>query len=162
MKLPSAQALAALLCVLWGLAFVVQRVGLRDSGPLWFSAGRAGLGAAALLPALWIGGRLDARGHLLALALGLTNVAAFFALQAAGLAHVESGPAAAIVYLQPLIVIALAHGVLGERASRRRIVGAVEAHDPEAAKAEIEAVMGRHHGFVLGLYSQTSPDGAAR
>jgi len=125
MKLPSAQALAALLCVLWGLAFVVQRVGLRDSGPLWFSAGRAGLGAAALLPALWIGGRLDARGHLLALALGLTNVAAFFALQAAGLAHVESGPAAAIVYLQPLIVIALAHGVLGERASRRRIVGAV-------------------------------------
>lgn len=46
--------------------------------------------------------------------------------------------------------------------SHRRIVEAIEAHDPGAAKREIEEVMGRHHGFVLGLYQQLSPDGSAQ
>ena len=46
--------------------------------------------------------------------------------------------------------------------SHRRIVAAIEAHDPEAARHEIEAIMGRHHGFVLGLYAQAAPDGSAQ
>ena len=38
--------LAAVLCVTWGLMFVVQRVALEESPPLWVAAGRASVGGA--------------------------------------------------------------------------------------------------------------------
>lgn len=43
--------------------------------------------------------------------------------------------------------------------SHRRIVAAVERGDPVAARTEMEAIMTRHHQFVLGLYA-AEPDGA--
>ena len=45
--------------------------------------------------------------------------------------------------------------------SHRRVAAAVEAGDPDLARAELLAIMTRHHDFVLGLYAAPTPaDGA--
>jgi drug/metabolite transporter (DMT)-like permease len=141
--------LATLLCVLWSLAFVIQRIGLRDADPLWFAAGRAVISALALAPALVLGAPLGRRGHALAIALGATNVAGFFGLQIAGLAHVESGPAAAIIYLQPLMVIVLAALLLGEPLTARRTAGALVALAGVAVVGGREVLDGSPGGTAL-------------
>jgi drug/metabolite transporter (DMT)-like permease len=146
MSRPHPALLATLLCVLWSLAFVVQRIGLRDADPLWFAAGRVAISGLALAPALLLGAKLGRRGHALAVLLGATNVAGFFGLQIAGLAHVESGPAAAMIYLQPLMVIVLAALLLGEPLTARRATGAL------VALAGVVVVGGREvvHGSTTG------------
>jgi len=107
------------------MTFVVQKVGLRASGPAWFAAGRVVIAAAVLLPAVGSLRRLDARGHAFLIALALTNVAGFLAFQLAGLSRVEAGTAATIVYAQPLLVLLGARWFLGERASRAGVAGAI-------------------------------------
>ena len=123
--LTSAPALAGTLCVVWALTFVVQRVGLEHSEPLWFAAGRVTVGALVLAPLLWVAAPLRGRGLALALVLGVLQIAAFTGLQVSGLATVGAGPAATIVYTQPLLVLLGARLVLGEPLKRRRLAGAL-------------------------------------
>ena len=42
--------IAAILCTTWGLMFIVQRLALEESPPLWVAAGRASVAAVVLLP----------------------------------------------------------------------------------------------------------------
>jgi O-acetylserine/cysteine efflux transporter len=114
--------LAVVLCALWGTQFIVQRLALEDAAPLWVGAGRATVAAVVLLP---LAGRLRGlgrRGRLTVLALGIANQTAFVGLQVAGLRTVGAGPAAAILYLQPVLVLLAAGPVLGERLTARRAV----------------------------------------
>jgi drug/metabolite transporter (DMT)-like permease len=53
----NANLLLLLAAVIWGFAFVAQRVGMRYVGPLTFNGIRFALGAAALVPLLWWGRR---------------------------------------------------------------------------------------------------------
>src|SRR3954454_10183144 len=103
--------------------FVVQRVALEVAPPLWVGALRVGIAALALLP---LSGRLRDAGRRtirLCVILGFTNQVGFIGLQVAGLRTVAAGPAAAIVYLQPVLVVLASGPFLGERLTARRLVG---------------------------------------
>src|SRR4051812_13038958 len=105
--------------------FVVQRVALEVAPPLWVGALRVGIAALALLP---LSGRLRDAGRRtirLCVILGFTNQVGFIGLQVAGLRTVAAGPAAAIVYLQPVLVVLASGPFLGERLTTRRLAGAL-------------------------------------
>jgi drug/metabolite transporter (DMT)-like permease len=114
------------LCLLWGLAFVVFHLGLQQVPPLTFSAARAvvaGLGMAAYLmlagqpwPRLW-------HSHFTAMLLGASNVAAFWALQNLALLRISPGETAILVYLQPLLVAVGARLFLAETLIPRQLLG---------------------------------------
>jgi drug/metabolite transporter (DMT)-like permease len=152
LRLPTSTAVVAgTLCVVWGMTFVVQRIGLRASGALWFAADRSVVAAVVLAPALvWARG-LGWRGHALALALGGANVSAFLGLQVAGLQKVGAGPAATLVYTQPILVVVMAHLLLGERATRRRLVGAAVGFAGVAVVGLRELSVGSPSGVALLL-----------
>jgi O-acetylserine/cysteine efflux transporter len=124
-RLQDTRVLAVVLCVTWGLMFVVQRVALEVSGPLWVAAGRASIGGVVLLAFAGTLRDLGRRGLAIAVVLGVTNQFAFLGLQVAGLRTVEAGPAAAIIYLQPVLVVLGSSPLLGERLTPRRLAGAL-------------------------------------
>lgn len=137
--------------MVWGVTFIAQRSGLEHSGPLWFAAVRVAIGALVLAPLLVIAPRLDRRGHGVALVLGLTQVAAFTALQVGGLATVGAGPAAAIIYTQPLIVLIGARVALHEPLTARRIAGALLGFAGVALVSARELSLGSRTGAFLLL-----------
>ena len=147
----SSPAVAAALTLMWSLSFVVTKIGLRDSGPLWFAAGRAWVAAVAMVPWLPAVRPWRLRDHLVAVSLGATNVAGLFGLQVAGLDRTEAGSAAAIIYVQPLLVIAGARFLLGERIGRRRLLGAGLALAGVAVVGIREASFGSPIGLALLL-----------
>jgi drug/metabolite transporter (DMT)-like permease len=119
------RVLAAVLCTVWGSAFIVQRLALEVSPPLWVAALRLTVAALVVLP---FAGRLrglSRRGVAVVCVLGVANQAGFIGLQVAGLNTVGAGPAAAIVYLQPVLVVLAAGPLLGERLTARRLAGAL-------------------------------------
>ena len=138
---PHSALLAGALCLIWALTFIAQRTGLRDAGPLWIAAGRTVIGALALAPALR---PLSATGWKVAAGLAMTSVVGFVGLQLVGLEEIGAGPAAAIIYTQPVLVAVGAHLWLGERMNGMRAAGAVigllgvvvvSAHELSAASA---------------------------
>jgi drug/metabolite transporter (DMT)-like permease len=117
-------ALVALLCLLWALTFIVQRSVLdSEIEPLWLAAGRSLLAAALLAPLLWRRPRLDAKGWRIAALLGMTNIVGFTGGQMLGLAEVGAGPAAAIIYVQPVLVTLGAWLFLRESLTAGRMLG---------------------------------------
>jgi len=46
--------------------------------------------------------------------------------------------------------------------SHRRVTAAIEAGDPDLARAELHAIMGRNHDIVLGLYAAPAAAGEGR
>ena len=116
------KAMIASLCLIWALTFIAQRTALRDAPPLWIAAGRTIIGALALS---WALGRLSARGWRIAGGLALTNIVGFVGLQLVGLKAIGAGPAAAIIYTQPVLVAIGGHLWLGERLTRSRAAGVV-------------------------------------
>lgn len=124
-RLQDTRVLAIVLCVTWGLMFVVQRIALEVAPPIWVAAGRAGVAAIVLLPFAGRVRELGRHGFGIAALLGITNQFAFLGLQVAGLRTVEAGPAAAIIYLQPVLVVVASSPLLGERLTPRRLAGAL-------------------------------------
>jgi drug/metabolite transporter (DMT)-like permease len=124
-RVADTRLMAVVLCALWGTQFVVQRLALEDAAPSWVAAGRASVAALFLLP---LAGRLRGlrrRGLATVLVLGIANQAAFVGLQVAGLRTVGAGPAAAIIYLQPVLVLLAAGPALGERLTARKLVASL-------------------------------------
>jgi drug/metabolite transporter (DMT)-like permease len=124
-RLEDTRLLAVALCVTWGVMFVVQRVALEVAGPLWVAAGRCTVAAVVLLAFAGTLRQLGRRGLAIAVVLGLTTQFGFLGLQVAGLRTVEAGPAAAIIYLQPVLVVLASSPFLGERLTPRRLAGAL-------------------------------------
>ena len=124
-RLRDTRVLAVVLCLTWGLMFVVQRLALEVAPPIWVAAGRAGVAAIVLLPFAGRLRELSRHGLGIAAVLGITNQFAFLGLQVAGLRTVEAGPAAAIIYLQPVLVVVASSPLLGERRTPRRLAGAL-------------------------------------
>jgi O-acetylserine/cysteine efflux transporter len=141
-RLDDTRVIAAVLCAIWGSVFVVQRLALQAAPAVWVAGGRAVIAALVLLP---LAGRMRAlsrRGLVLAGMLGITNQFAFIGLQVAGLQSVGAGPAAAIIYVQPVLVVLASAPLLGERLTARRLnaallgfagVAVVGLHQAEAA-----------------------------
>jgi drug/metabolite transporter (DMT)-like permease len=123
-RLDDTRVIATVLCVTWGVMFVVQRVALEVAPPLWVAAGRAVVAAVVLLALAPRLRTLSRRGVGIVLLLGLTNQFLFVGLQVAGLRDVEAGPAAAIIYLQPVLVVLASGPILGEQLTPKRLFGA--------------------------------------
>ncbi|WP_370250612.1 DMT family transporter [Nocardioides sp.] len=117
---------ALLTCVApiaWGTTYLVAQEALPADRPLFSAAVRA-LPAGLLL--LAVTRRLPPRGwRLRALVLALTTVGAFFPLIFLAAAGLPSGLAATVQAASPLAVMALAAALLGERATRARLGGAL-------------------------------------
>ena len=83
-RLDDTRVLAVVLCVIWGLMFVIQRIALEVAPPLWVAAGRASLGALVLLAfAVSLRG-LSRRGLVRALAAGAGLAGEVFAFAVTG------------------------------------------------------------------------------
>ena len=110
-KTLKAELLLALAAVIWGLAFVAQRVGMEHVGPFTYNGVRFVLGALALLPLLWINRRLippvGSRDWRPILAGGLLAGLILFAgasLQQVGIVYTTAGKAGFITGLYVVIV----------------------------------------------------------
>jgi drug/metabolite transporter (DMT)-like permease len=109
-----ADGLMLLAALIWGGAFVAQRVGIEHVGPLTFNGVRFALGALTLLPLLWVakssGLRSDGRpgwtARLNLLGGGFAGVVLFGAasLQQVGLVYTTAGKAGFITGLYVILV----------------------------------------------------------
>lgn len=114
------------LCLIWGFAFVVLRLGLRDASPLTFTTMRASVGGLALAAYLLASGRpfpADRRTQATALVMGVTNVAGFWGLQSLAILRITPGETAILIYVQPLLVALGAWLFLDEALSLLTAVG---------------------------------------
>jgi drug/metabolite transporter (DMT)-like permease len=119
-----ADLLLLVTALIWGAAFVAQRVGMEHVGPMTFNGVRFALGGLALTPLIWRGGRMgDGAGAMVHGATGWTYVwagalagAALFAgatLQQVGIVYTTAGKAGFItglyVVIVPLLGLPLGH-----------------------------------------------------
>lgn len=122
-------ALVGVLILAWSSTFTAMKVGLEDAPPMLFAGLRCliGGGVMALLAGHRHGGpglREHARAYLL---LTLFNVLGFLGLQTFAINELPSGLGGVLIYLQPVLTAMLAGPLLGEWASRVRLLGAVVA-----------------------------------
>lgn len=106
-----AELLLLLAAVIWGFAFVAQRVGMDHVGPFTYNGVRFLLGALSLLPLLWFGrrsiGAVGAGGWRPTVGGGLLAGLILFAgasLQQIGIVHTTAGKAGFITGLYVVIV----------------------------------------------------------
>jgi O-acetylserine/cysteine efflux transporter len=112
-----------LVAVIWGIAFVVSKVGLESFTPPQLTALRFIVAAAA---AIWLP-RPKIPWFML-VAIGLTIFTGQFLLQFFGIANgMPAGLTAVVSQTQALFTVLLAVVVLGDRPNRRQIVGMVTA-----------------------------------
>ena len=130
-RILKAELLLLLTALIWGFAFVAQRMGMDHVGPLTYNAARFWLGALSLLPLVWLmqrrtpaatqtrSWRSAVGGGLLAGLLLFTGAT----LQQIGIVHTTAGKAGFITGLYVVIVPAL--GMLwGQQASWSAWAGA--------------------------------------
>lgn len=118
MKKGSSGPLAALVAMvfIWGYAWVVNKIALRYSDPLDFSAWRVGVGCAVLFALVKLrGGRLTLASQRMAILLGLLQVAVFVALTQLALALAGPGKTSVLVFTMPFWMIVFAHFILHEK-----------------------------------------------
>lgn len=110
-KTLKAELLLLLAAVIWGFAFVAQRVGMEHVGPFTYNGARFLLGALSLLPLLWLGRRSAAPvgpggrrsilgGSLLAGSILFVGAS----LQQVGIVHTTAGKAGFITGLYVVFV----------------------------------------------------------
>jgi O-acetylserine/cysteine efflux transporter len=133
--------LALVVAICWAVNFVVIDIGLELFPPLLFAALRFGLIA---FPAVFFVPRPDVR-WLAVVAVGLLICVGQFGLLFVAMnMGLPAGLASVIAPLQPVFTIPLAAVALGERPSRRQVVGVT------LAAAGIGAIAaGRAHGVPL-------------
>ena len=120
--------IAAFLAVylIWGSTYLAIRVAIETIPPLWYATMRIGLGAAILFGVLAAMGQLKwpTRHDLpLVISVAVIMMATYTVLMHLALQYVEAGRAALLGYITPLWVVPAAYLFLGERPSRRRLVG---------------------------------------
>ncbi len=116
-----------LLALVWGLAFFLTEICLRDLGPATLAFGRVATAALGLLPLVALTGRRlpGRRVDWAPLAvMGLINNALPFSLIMWGQTHIDSGLASILNATTPLFTFVLAHFLTAdERMSRRGMLG---------------------------------------
>lgn len=112
-------ALATLVAVIWGVAFVVSKAGLESFSPPQLTALRF---AIAAIPALWLA-RPQISWSLL-IGIGLTIFTGQFLLQFFGIAAgMPAGLTAVVVQMQALFTVLFAALVIGDRPTTQQVVG---------------------------------------
>jgi drug/metabolite transporter (DMT)-like permease len=104
------------LSLIWGYTWVLAKQGLAYAPPFAFAAERCVGGALALLLALKLMGRpLRLVAPWTTLAIGLTQVAGFMALQTWALVEGGPGKTAVLIFTMPIWTLLMAWPILGER-----------------------------------------------
>ena len=119
-------ALLALVVLAWGTSWPVTKMVVREMSPLWSTALRCAIAAAALALLLWARGEfiIPKRGDLpVVLSTSLLHMVAYSALVAAGLQFVPAGRAIVLGYTTPLWVAIGARLLLSEEVTKKRAVG---------------------------------------
>jgi drug/metabolite transporter (DMT)-like permease len=125
----SARAAAAMLVIVvvaWGTNWPVTKMIVHDIPPLWSTASRCAIAAAAVVPLLWATGNfiIPKRGDMgVVLSTALLHMAGFSALVAAGLQFVPAGRAIVLGYTTPIWVAIGARIFLSEAITPKRAVG---------------------------------------
>ncbi len=117
---PRHVAIAVLVATIWGVNFVVIKVGLRDFPPLFFSALRF---LAAAVPALWFVGRPKVAWKwvvAVALALGVAKFGLLFVGMAAGM---PAGLSSLVLQSQVFFTVLFAAVLLRERPRPVQVLG---------------------------------------
>jgi drug/metabolite transporter (DMT)-like permease len=176
MKLTSRNAnlLLMLAAVIWGFAFVAQRVGMRFVGPLTFNGVRFALGAVALAPLLMWGpktGTAPGPGHRsLVLKVGLIAGVVLFlgaTLQQYGVVYTTAGKAGFITGLY-VVFVPLLGLLVGQKTGRFVWAGALIAAaglyllsakgivgiDPGDGLVLLSALFWATHVLVIGKLSR--------
>ena len=110
----------------YGGLWPVSRIALEFTPPFWYAAIRISIGAVILFGILLATGKLKlpTRHDLpLVLSVGIFMMAIYTLLMHVALLYVEAGRAALLGYTTPLWVLPAAYLFLGERPSRRRLLG---------------------------------------
>lgn len=118
----------ALVVACWGLTWPVHKAILETLPPLWLVALRNAIGAAALFALVIARGRLVApsRADLpILFSITLLHIVGFSLLMNFGLQRVSTGRSVVLAYTTPLWVTPGAALFLGERVTRRRMVGVI-------------------------------------
>jgi drug/metabolite transporter (DMT)-like permease len=121
-----AAALLVIVVVAWGTNWPVTKMIVHDMSPLWSTAMRCAVAAAAIVPLLWATGNfiIPRRGDVpVVLSTGLLHMAAFSALVAFGLQFVPAGRAIVLGYTTPIWVAVGGRIFLSEAITRRRGAG---------------------------------------
>jgi drug/metabolite transporter (DMT)-like permease len=102
---------------LWASAYVPSKIGVLESGPLWFLVVRfATAGLIALVIARALGARFPMTGRtwLLVVAIGVFNNAIYLGCTYEALRHLASGVGAILASLNPLLLVLVAPFALRE------------------------------------------------
>lgn len=111
-----APAALALLCLIWGLTWVVAKVALGYAPPLALAATRCVGGAIALICVTRASGRrLSLVAPWQTLMIALTQVTGFMGFQTWALVEGGPGKTAVLIFTMPIWMLLLARPVLGER-----------------------------------------------
>jgi drug/metabolite transporter (DMT)-like permease len=116
----------AVVVACWGLTWPVHKAILETLPPLWLVALRNAIGAAALFALMLARGRLvlPARADLpIMVSITLLHIVGFSLLMNYGLQRVSTGRSVVLAYTTPLWVTPGAALFLGERVTRRRLLG---------------------------------------
>ena len=146
--------------VLLSSAWPITKVALaQGAGPLWFAAGRAGFSSLVAFAVLGVAGRLAVPGRRdwpAVFAVGLLQLAAFFAFAHEAVRFVPAGRTAILCNVTTIFVVPLSVLVLHEAISWRRwmaallgVAGAVVLMGPWAIDWEAPGVL-TGHLFLLG------------
>lgn len=125
----SARRAAALLVIVvaaWGTNWPVTKMIVHDMPPLWSTAIRCAVAAAAIAPLLWAHGNfiVPRRGDMpVVMSSALLHMVAFSALVAAGLQFVPAGRAIVLGYTTPIWVAVGARIFLSEAITPKRAIG---------------------------------------
>lgn len=107
--------------IIWGYNWIVIKLALRDSGPLFFAAARTVLGAGTLFLAVLASGRSLRPGPLLPLlGLGLLQTTGFIGFSVLSLVVGHAGETVLLAYTMPFWALLFARWWLSERLSPRQ------------------------------------------
>lgn len=121
-------ALALWVCLTWGLAYVVLRVGMQHSPPLFFAMVRTAAGGLLILAAalaLQRAAPVGWRAHGMLFAAGFLNYSVFYGGLNLGVTHLSAGETAMLNYTMPFWMAILAWLSLGQRLGPSRMAGLV-------------------------------------
>lgn len=126
--MPSAYLVLLVANVVYGTSYVTTRVVLQDVGPATLAVARLALGAAVIVPLAMArrpaGDTLSRSDRWNVFWMGVFGFAGAFGFGNLGIAHSTATNAALLITVEPVSLILLSPLFLGERLSRRELVGA--------------------------------------
>lgn len=118
--------IGVLFSAIWSAAFVVGKFSVGAAPPFWLLGVRFTLAGLILLIMLKLMGRSLPRNRadwLTGIGLGVLNNAVYLGICFYAFGHVTAGMVAMIASLTPMATALMAHPVLGERLSARKLIG---------------------------------------